>query len=193
MIDNSGIGGPHPEPIPTEELLSGGAASDNTGQDPAAQSAFLLSGAVQFGPYYAPKRISVTKERELNRQGNFCGGEDVTDLGSKNRELHISGRLLENELIAFESLLDNDRALDLTTPGWGGQIMVKGGEYEGPVGRDARTGEFFFQYSLDIVSTGRDEDDGDDHAEEEATSNPYDTSFTQAQLDALESGQHVGL
>lgn len=156
ILEGGSVAGPDPEPIPVEDLLSGGESSQ-TPPDPSAQSAFLLTGDITFGPFYSPKRISVSKERELNRQETFCGGEDVTDLGSKNREIHIAGRLLESELEAFEGLLDNNEPLDMTTPGWTGEIMVKSGEYEGPVGRDSRTREYFFQYSLDVVSTGRDE------------------------------------
>jgi hypothetical protein len=122
--------------------------------------AFLLIGALSFGPFYAPNRLSVSKERELNRQETFCGGEDVTDMGSKNREIHVAGALLEYELAAFEALLDSADALDLTTQGWSGEVRVDGGEYEGPVGRDGRTQEYLFKYSLDLVSTGRDEDSG---------------------------------
>ena len=131
-----------------------------TGRDPGepgGQTGFLILGPVTFGPYYSPGRISVTKSRNLNRQKNFCGGEDVTDLGSKNREIHVAGFLLETELDAFGSLLDNDEELDLTTPGWSGEVMVKEGEYEGPVAMDNRTREQLYKYSLDVVSTGRDE------------------------------------
>jgi hypothetical protein len=144
---------------------NGGGARVVNPTDPTVQSVFLLSGSATFEPFYAPKRISISKERELNRQGNFCGGEDVTDMGSKNRAIHISGRFLESELTRFEVLLDHPDPLDLSVPGWsdGGQVMISEGEYEGPLGVDPRKGEHFFKYSLDLVSTGRDESDGDQH------------------------------
>jgi hypothetical protein len=170
-----------------EELLSGG---ETPVIEPTKQSAFLLTGDVVFGPFYAPKRISVTKDRDLNRQENFCGGEDVTDLGSKNRELHFAGKLLGNELLAFEALLDNDEPLDLTTPGWGGQIMVSGGEYEGPEGVDPRTGANFFTYSLDVVSTGRDESDGNHH---NAAAESNASELSEAQQEAVDAGTYAGL
>jgi hypothetical protein len=131
--------------------------------DPTVQSVFLLYGNATFEPFYAPKRISVSKERELNRQGNFCGGEDVTDMGSKNRAIHVSGKFLESELSRFEVLLDNTEPLTVVTPGWEGKIMVSEGEYEGPLGLDPRRGEHFFKYSIDLVSTGESESDGDQH------------------------------
>lgn len=147
--------GPEPEPEP------------RTGDgDPTSHSAFLLSGAVTFGPYYAPERLSVTKKRNLNRQENFCGGEDITDLGAKNRSAHVAGLILETELSAFNGVLDNDQAINMTTHGWSGQVMVKEGEYEGPVGRDAETGEYLYKYSLDVVSTGLDESDPENPIEQ---------------------------
>jgi hypothetical protein len=141
---------------------AGGARTQNP-TDPSRQTVFLLYGSATFEPFYAPKRISVTKERDLNRQGNFCGGEDVTDMGSKNRAFHVSGRFLESELSRFEVLLDHTEPLDVATPGWGGEVMISEGEYEGPLGIDPRTREYFFKYSLDVVSTGKDESDGDQH------------------------------
>jgi hypothetical protein len=41
--------------------------------------------------------------------------------------------------------------------------MVEAGEYEGPLGVDPRKREHFFKYSLDLVSTGESESDGDQH------------------------------
>lgn len=146
----------------TDDGDAGRARTQNP-TDPSKQSVFLLYGSATFEPFYAPARISISKERDLNRQGNFCGGEDVTDMGSKNRALHVSGKFLESELSRFEVLLDHSEALDVATPGWGGEVMVEAGEYEGPLGVDPRTREHFFKYSLDIISTGTDESDGDRH------------------------------
>lgn len=172
------------------DLTSGGDNSDSTSS--TAQAPFLLSGDTVFGPHYAPKRLSVSKERELNRQENFCGGEDVTDLGSKNRDIHVSGVLREDELVAFESLLDSKSVLDLTTHGWGGEVRVKSGEYEGPIGKDSQTRGYLFGYSLDLVSTGRDESDKHQPHSDPAHS-PYDTNFTDSQLRRLENGQMTSL
>ncbi|TQQ81847.1 hypothetical protein [Halonotius roseus] len=112
---------------------------------------------MSFAPWYSPKRINVTKDRDLNRQDNFCGGEDVTDLGEKNSDIHVSGRLLKSELSSFKNSLGSSETFDLTTEGFNGEVRVGGGEYEGPIGKDAETREFFFSYSLDLVSTGKDE------------------------------------
>jgi len=136
---------------PPSGITKGDVAKASTA---SGQATFLLSGSLSFGPHYVPTRISVTKERELDRQGNFCGGEDVTDLGSKNRDIHVSGIVLEVELETFETLLDNEGTFDLITSGWSGEVRVAGGEYEGPVGFDGSTRQHLFKYSIDLVSTG---------------------------------------
>ena len=122
----------------------------------------VLGAGVVFAPNYVPTRFSVKKDRNLNREDNFCGMEDVDDLGSKNRELHISGVLKADEVRAFGDLLDYGEPVDLTTPGWAGEVNVVGGEYEGPRALDPVDGQHLYQYSLDVVSTGRDEEDGHD-------------------------------
>ena len=145
--------------------------------DPSAagnQPSFLLDGALTFGPKYSPKRISVTKKREVNRQENFCGGEDVTDLGSKNREIHVSGIILGKELPTFGDLLDLSEPLTLTMTSWTGEVQVLEGEHEGPVGLDYQQSvgvnsekrDYLYKYSLDLVSTGLDESEYNSPQEE---------------------------
>jgi len=127
------------------------------------QDTFLIDGGVTFGPAYIPTRFSIKKDRNLNREDNFCGNEDISDLGSKNREIHISGPLREDEIGAFGDLLDHNDPLGIVTPGWGGEIRIKGGEYEGPRSIDPRSGQALYKFTLDVVSTGRDEAQGHGH------------------------------
>jgi len=73
------------------------------------QVPFLLSGPnLYFAPFFAPDRISNGKERNLSREGNFCGGEDVTDLGAKNRSIHITGRIRKCEIPSFDAVVDSN-------------------------------------------------------------------------------------
>lgn len=116
----------------------------------------LLGNPVEFRPYYSPKRVNVTQKRELNRTERFCGGEDVTDLGYSNSDIHISGKALKSELSNLKDSINIEQAFELTSEAFVGEVRVAGGEYEGPTGRDVETGEFMFEYSLDLVSTGRD-------------------------------------
>lgn len=121
------------------------------------QSSFELAGDVNFAPFYVPNRFRIKKSRNLDRQENFCGREDVTDLGAKNREVHISGYMREPEIAAFTDIIDASVSLNLVTPGWVGEIRVSDGEYEGPNLIDPHTGDDLYKYTLDLVSTGKDE------------------------------------
>lgn len=134
-----------------------GGSNDPLRDTAFSQSMFAIYGLDDFAPRYVPNRFSVSKERNLDRSENFCGGEDVEDLGSKNREFHISGRILQRELVAFNNVLDTNEPFDMISPGWSGEIRVIDGEFDGPRGHDPATNEFLYQYSLNVVSTGVDE------------------------------------
>lgn len=119
---------------------------------------FGVSGnGVNFGPFFMPERISVSKERNLVRHANFCGNEDVFEVHGHNREIHVSGKLRENEIPAFDRLLDHNQPADLETPGWEGEVRIVKGEHEGPIGWEPQTEQYLYQYSVDFVSTGKDE------------------------------------
>ncbi|ELY49902.1 hypothetical protein [Natronorubrum bangense] len=123
-----------------------------------SQSPFSISGnGIYFGPHFVPERIQIGKERNLVRHANFCGLEDVFEIHGKNREIHVSGKLRQNELQAFENVLDHNQTADLITPGFSGEIRVVKGEYEGPIGWDPMTEQYLWSYNLDLVSTGLDE------------------------------------
>jgi hypothetical protein len=141
----------------TDETPS--ATGENRVESITAQGTFGLYGEAGFSPHYVPTRFRVGKERNLDRSESFCGGEDVEDLGSKNRELHISGWLRESEISAFDDLLDSDATHDIVTPGggWDGEVRVLDGEYEGPRSFDPFSRELLFKYSMNVLSTGRDE------------------------------------
>lgn len=126
----------------------------------SSQSSFLLSGAATLAPHYVPERMTMNKERELDKSDNFCGGQDVTDTGSKNRVIHISGKLRSNEVGAFNSALNKNDPFDIVTPAWSGQVRLEAGEIEGPIGIDPINNMTLFKYSLDAVSTGIDEGGG---------------------------------
>lgn len=147
-------------------MIPRGFSAVGDGVGGGSQGVFHLFGdGITFAPNYVPTRFSVGKERNLNREENFCGMEDVTDLGSKNRDLHISGVLKANEIEAFGDLLDYDDPVDMTSPGWSGEVRVASGEYEGPRATDPVDGQHLYKFSLDVVSTGRDEGTGheEDH------------------------------
>lgn len=114
----------------------------------------LTDDFIYFGPKYFPDRIQVKRERNLNRKQNFCKGEDVTDNGAKNRDIHIKGRLVGDELEEFDELLEHDDELEMTSATWSGEVRLAQGEYEGPTGMDGESGDLIWEYRLDLVSTG---------------------------------------
>lgn len=122
-----------------------------------SSSTFAVYGTTDFAPYYVPSRLSITKERKQNKKENFCGGEDVSDLGAKNRTIHAAGWLRQTEVDAFNDLVDSDDPFEAITPAWSGEVRVEGGEIEGPRALDPVTKDWLYQYSVDLVSTGRDE------------------------------------
>jgi hypothetical protein len=122
------------------------------------QQPFVVEGSVaRFAPQLFPETIRVRKQRKLNRTQGFCAGEDVVDEGTKNREVHVTGRLRGFEIEAFHDLLDTGEPMELTSSTWSGEVYVKEGEVEGPDGYFPRDNELYWTYTLDLVSTGLDE------------------------------------
>lgn len=128
-------------------------------QDNATRSLpFALEGSAPFTPAYYPENIRVRKQRELQRSSGFCGGQRITDNGAKNREIHISGKLRgRDELEELHDVGDAAVPLNLSTATWSGEVRVMETEVEGPVGYYPPTGEYHWEYTIDVVSTGRDE------------------------------------
>lgn len=128
------------------------------GRGSSSRSEFYLgNNGIYFAPFFSPSRVSNSKERNLHWDENFCGGEDVTDTGSKNRDIHIAGLIKESEIASFDRIVESNDPHVLVVDGWEGEVRVKSGEWEGPVAFEPQSQERLFQYSFDFVSTGRDE------------------------------------
>jgi hypothetical protein len=102
-----------------------------------------------FAPSMYPS-VVVSKSRNKDRQDNLCDGETITDTGSKNREILITGKVYRSELAAFDGLLDLGDPLDLLSDEWVGEIEIIDGEYR-------QYAKDMYSYQLNIVSTGKDE------------------------------------
>lgn len=137
-------------PEPFEARGSSGDAHDH-------EPFVLQNDDVRFAPKYYPERYRVRKQRELDRSSGFCKAEDVSDTGSKNREIHISGIMLDYERYAFDDLLDSGNTFDMVSDVKTMEVYVAEGEYDGPYGYDPHAGVKQWEYSLDVVSSGRDE------------------------------------
>lgn len=113
-----------------------------------------------FTPEYYPSDLTHMKSKELDRYGGNCGAQSVSIETVKNREFHISGILLRGELSVYNSLIDLVGKVDLispTIPGGGMECYIKQGEVGNEVGWDAHHRQRQFEYTVDLVSTGRDE------------------------------------
>lgn len=136
--------------------LSGGGGTGHSG---TVSMPFILIGEVTFGPRFFPERIQVTKERELDRTSNFCKGEDVADKGAKNREIHVNGKLIGQERRALDRVADSNEPFTMSSTTWSGEVRVSTVEYEGPQGYHPPSESLIWEYTIDLVSTGRDEAD----------------------------------
>jgi hypothetical protein len=116
-----------------------------------------------FAPYYYPDRFPQKKERELNRNGQQSGGEGVTIKKTKNPDFHVAGIVLAEQVGTLKRLLDYNDTVSVYSPlnpTGGIQSIVKGGEVDAnPEGYDPLKEQWQFKYTIDIVSTGFDEND----------------------------------
>lgn len=111
-----------------------------------------------FTPSFFPETLRERKARELDRQRGFCGGENVSDTGSKNTEFHIQGKLVgETEKFLCRAVAAHGQAVEMVSTLWTGEVYMKEMEMEGPVGWYPPRGGFIYEYTIDVVSSGRDE------------------------------------
>jgi hypothetical protein len=111
-----------------------------------------------FAPELYPERVQVTKERKLDRQQNYCKNEDVTDNGSKNRDIHVSGILTRHQLDNINNIAETGDNYTFVSATWSGEVKIKSIEVEGPTGWWPQKNTMLWQYRIDAVSTGTDED-----------------------------------
>lgn len=117
-----------------------------------------------FAPEFYPEDFSQLKKRELDRNGKQCGGENVSIDAIKNREFHAEGVILGREVATFQRLLDYRNTVNILsplTPYGGMECQIKEGELGSEQGWDPHEQDRLFDYTLDLVSTGRDEHGGD--------------------------------
>lgn len=132
---------------------------------------------VTFRPVYYPERVVVGKKRDIVREKGICRNEYVKDVGTENREIHVVGTVTpfvdselsgkkdgedgevnyRNNLQSFHDMVDFGQRGILLTMQWAGEVLVEDSDLEGPTGIDPKTGHFQYEYTLDFVSTGKDE------------------------------------
>ena len=118
-----------------------------------------------FSPKFYPDRFTQMKEKELKRYGGKCDSESVSIKSIKNREFHATGVILQGEINIFQALLDYPDSVDLLsplTPFGGMECYLKKGELGQQSGWDPEHQQWMFEYTLDLVSTGRDESESNE-------------------------------
>jgi len=121
-----------------------------------------------FEPEHYPSDFTQMKKKELRRFGGNCGSESVSIKKIKNREFNISGLVLRGELNHFHAIVDMQSRIDLISPivpnSSGMECYVKQGELGNEEGWDPNNRQRAFNYTLDLVSTGYDEQKQDSNA-----------------------------
>lgn len=109
-----------------------------------------------FVPRYSPE-VRVTKARNLQSQQDLCEGEYMYDLGGKNREIHVTGYVHVRDFPTFNGMLEAGEPMEMVSEKWTGEVLVKRGRLEGAYMWDGYEDDWLSNFSLDLVSTGRDE------------------------------------
>lgn len=132
-------------------------------QDPHEEIGFEITPhepSWTFAPQYYPDSFRQTKGRELERNPRQCLGETVTIKKIENREFHVKGVVLSFEVKWFQSLMDYQGKVDLLSPitkSGGMECVVKDSELGEIEGYDPHHRQWKFEYTVDLLSTGRDE------------------------------------
>jgi hypothetical protein len=138
---------------------------EQTEAHPNKQLGFEISPAEvswSFVPEFYPESFTQMKKKELDRYGGKCDGETVSIKSVKNREFNVTGKLLQGEVSVFQALSDISSEVDLISPKTergGMECFVKQAELGQQAGWDPHHRQWKFEYTIDLVSTGRDEHD----------------------------------
>jgi hypothetical protein len=115
-----------------------------------------------FQPLYYPETLRVVTDKELNRTDGGCSGENVSIKKLKNSDVHVKGKIHESDLPDLHELRLRSEPVEIVTPaiqGGGLECIIKKAEQGDVLSWDAYPDaqEWMFEYTLDLVSTGRDE------------------------------------
>lgn len=171
---------------------------DGRGKPRQQPFAILAGSSSAFTPAIYPDRIQVTKERDLNRSKNYCKGEDVSDNGAKNREIHINGRMTRNGIDDVNEIIDSGGTYTLVSATWSGEVLVSAVEIDGPDGWWPEQNTMLWTYRIDAVSTGIDESAGRDGVISDGQEiNPFDRRLyelaEQQRREQVEEAEEAGL
>jgi hypothetical protein len=112
-----------------------------------------------FNPTYYPGTLTQTSNNEIERTSGQCEGETVYMKQNKNPDIHINGIVLARKISTLRKLSNHMGKVELISPlpGNGGEECVaKKVEIGEILGWDNIEREWQFDYTIDLVSTGRD-------------------------------------
>lgn len=140
-----------------------GGSGNVTPNNPNEQLGFEITPPKRgwnFTPDFYPGDFTQMKKKELSRYGGNCGGESVSIKSIKNREFHVTGEVVRYEISTLQKLMDYSGVVDLIsplTPIGGMECYVKKVEIGSEEGWDPHKRQRTFTFTIDLVSTGRDE------------------------------------
>jgi hypothetical protein len=158
---------------------------DNPNQRPSFEIKYSEKNSASwtFNPEFFPSDFTIMKKKKYDRYGGGCEGETVSLKSVKNREAHVVGFLIESELQTFEDIQDEESPVTVFSPKvpkGGLECVVKQAELGNDAGWDPATGERMFKYTIDLISTGRDEyDSGQNQIVTGFLNNPYPENVPQ--------------
>jgi len=140
---------------PNDQLIFAVRAKNEDGTVPMEGQTYL-----NFSPEFYPDRFNKIMDKELDRSGQQCQGEDVSIKNFKNADIHATGVCLARKIDLLDRLHKHDGKVDLYTPispNGGLEAYVKKVEVGDMAGWNPHEKEWMFEYTLDFVSTGLDE------------------------------------
>lgn len=120
----------------------------------------------KFEPYLYPSEFRVTRDKKMERVAANCGGERVTIKELKNSTIHVTGLCSIERHKKIDSMSQQTTKVEVISPtikGGGMEAFIKKVEfgnmeqYMGNGPTDFLSGRYIGEYTIDLVSTGKDE------------------------------------
>lgn len=120
----------------------------------------VSQGAIDFemGPFtpaYYPEEVRVTRKRRVKAEDAPCDGEYIADHGGKNRQVHVKGVLLMDNVYSFNSMTDMGAPMAFVSEQWAGEVLLTRSEMSGLRGYDPEMSSWWLSFTIDAKSTGR--------------------------------------
>lgn len=129
-----------------------------------------------FRPPFGPTTLRTTKKRDVETKKGPCDGEWVIDKGAENMRVHVSGLMSGLDLRDIKELRDAGEPFDLVSDQFSGEVYIKQVEVENTNRYLGSQRSLEYQYTIDCISSGRDETGLDDGI----VTNPYDGDVPEA-------------